>query len=177
MTASKIQGNLFYQDEKEYYLWAEAKRHKQKDIYKLFAQLILTIGKSEKLKNLIPPRYLGSFTSEKIAFIEYSTIHDIFSQNDFNWNVPPHDYGTKEFKQLYELVRRILTKENQPNVFYYDKNEKELKAFIKKNFQKTLQKGYIKIEVTKTNFAHVYRRWLDEVKPTIDINWDIAKKK
>lgn len=173
---SNAQRNLFNPDEKEYYLWAEAKRSSQKDIYKLFTQLILTIGKSKELKNLIPPKYLGAFTSEKIAFIDYSAIHNIFFQNDFNWNVTPSDYSTKEFKQLYELVKELLAKDKQPNLFYYDKDEKELKMFIKKNFKRTLQKGYVQIEITKTNFSHVYRRWLDEVKPTLDIDWKVAEK-
>lgn len=177
VTDDKVQGNIFNQDEKEYYLWAEAKRPSQKDIYKLFAQLILTIGKSAYLKNLIPPKFLGAFTSEKIAFIEYADIYEIFSQNDFDWTVRPSNYETKEFKQLYQLVKDILNKKGSlPNIFYFEKDEKELKNFIKKNFKKTTQKGYIRIEVTKTNFAHVYRKWLEDVKPTIDINWEKAEK-
>lgn len=171
-----IQGNLLTNNEVEYYLWAEAKRPNQKDIYKLFVQLILTIGKSEYLKNLIPPKYLGAFTSEKLGFIEYSAIHDIFFQNDFDWTVKPSNYRTKEFKQLYELIKTLLTKDKQPNVFYFDKDEKELNKFIKSNFKKGKNHGFVQIEVTKNNFVHVYRKWLEEVKNTIDINWEIAKK-
>ncbi len=176
VTDANIQTGLFTQGERNYYVWAEAKRPHQKDIYKLFAQLILTIGKSEKLRNLIPPKFLAAFNSEKIGFIEYASIHDIFSINDFNWNVAPSNYDTKEFKQLYELVRIILTKDKQPNVFLYDKDEEELKKFIKNNFKKNKSKGFIPIEITKNNFVHVYRRWLDNVKNTIDIDWKIAEK-
>ena len=37
------------------YLWAEAKRGVKRDIYEQFVQLILTIGKSVALQNLMPP--------------------------------------------------------------------------------------------------------------------------
>ena len=74
--------------QKHYFLWAEAKRANS-DIYKALAQLILTIGKARTFERLLPPNYLGVFNSQIIAFIPYWEIQDIFSQNDFNWNVTP----------------------------------------------------------------------------------------
>ncbi|MCL2167882.1 MAG: hypothetical protein FWH59_02015, partial [Lentimicrobiaceae bacterium] len=67
-------------------LWAEAKRDSS-DITKSFIQLILTIGKARTFDKYLPPQFLGAFDGEKIAFIPYSEIHDIFYLNDFNWNV------------------------------------------------------------------------------------------
>ncbi len=72
--------------ERESLLWAEAKKGKV-DSYKSIVQLILTIGKSKLYDKNLPPAYLGAFDSEKIAFIAYNSIHDVFYTNDFNWKV------------------------------------------------------------------------------------------
>lgn len=50
----------------EYLLWAEAKDGRS-DIYASFVQLILTIGQSGTVDNLLPPPFLGAFDSEKLA--------------------------------------------------------------------------------------------------------------
>src|SRR3712207_6001667 len=83
------------------YLWAEAKRGVKRDIYEQFVQLILTIGKDHRFNDVDIPDFLGSFDAEKIGFIHYDEVSEVFEQNDFNWNVPPSDHSTKEFKQLY----------------------------------------------------------------------------
>lgn len=83
-------------------LWAEAKAGNKKDIYESFVQLILTIGKEKTNENHLPPSFLGAFDAEKIAFIPYNAIIDVFSMNDFNWNVKPSNHETKEF--LYGYV-------------------------------------------------------------------------
>ena len=67
-------------------LWAEAKKGKS-DIYKSIVQLILTIGKARTFDKFLPPAFLGAFDAEKIAFIPYNNIQDIFYINDFNWNL------------------------------------------------------------------------------------------
>ncbi|MDR2684688.1 MAG: hypothetical protein LBB53_04840, partial [Prevotellaceae bacterium] len=72
--------------EDEYFLWAEAKAACA-DVLVMLTQLVLTIGKAKTFNKHLPPAFLGCFDSEKIAFIPYSDIQDIFYQNDFNWNV------------------------------------------------------------------------------------------
>lgn len=169
-----FQTTLFFEKEKEYYLWAEAKKNKQgKDIYKLFVQLILTIGKNKDLRNKIPPKFLGAFDSEQMAFVLYSEIQQIFNQNDFNWNVAPSDYSTKEFKQVYELVQEKLKR--KAYIYKYKENDSELKKFIKRNFKKG-KIGLDQIEITQSNFVAIYTRWLKEVKNSINIDWNLAKK-
>jgi hypothetical protein len=81
-------------------LWAEAKQGTSHDIYESFVQLLLTIGKERTFEHNLPPKYIGAFDAEKIAFIEYHGIQEIFYQNDFNWNVTPSNHDTKEFHQL-----------------------------------------------------------------------------
>ena len=110
--------------------------------------------------------------SEKIAFIPYYAVMDIFNQNDFNWNVRPSDYNTKEFKQLYATNKELL--ESQKLQFSFKTDSKELQKFIKENF--TLNNENIhKIQITKNNFNLIYQKWLLKVKDSISINWDTAK--
>ena len=159
--------------QKEYFLWAEAKRGNKADIYASIVQLILTIGKAEmKQRTLLPPHYFGAFDADKIAFLPNYKIASVFSQNDFNWNVTPSDHETKEFKQIYEIAKDILEKESL--IFYFDKNKAQLKEFIKNNFVRGNANIY-KIQITKNNFKNVYYDWLETVKPTISVNWEEEK--
>ncbi len=158
--------------EQESLLWAEAKKGKS-NIYKSFVQLILTIGKSRTFDKYLPPSYLGAFDAEKIAFIPYNDIHEIFYLNDFNWNVTPSNHKSKEFKLLYKKVKNVLDKNTL--IFYYEKDEKELKKFIKNNF--VIGKfGITKTQIDKNNFMIIYNKWLETIKSSIAVNWDIAKK-
>lgn len=158
--------------QKHYFLWAEAKRANS-DIYKALAQLILTIGKARTFERLLPPNYLGVFNSQLIAFIPYWEVQDIFSQNDFNWNVTPSDHNTTEFEQVYNRVKNIL--ERNAYHFRFGTDDKELHIFIKENFVigKTTTN---KIQITKNNFITIYNKWLQAVRPTISIDWEEAKK-
>ena len=153
-------------------LWAEAKKGKS-NIYTSFVQLILTIGKARTFDKELPPAYLGAFDAYQMAFIPYNEIQEIFYQNDFNWNVTPSNYETKEFKQIHSKVEQILT--SQSLIFTYETDHKELKEFIKTNFVigKT---STSKIQIDKNNFIIIYNKWLKEVKPSIGANWETAKK-
>ena len=93
--------------DQESLLWAEAKKGSS-DIYKSFVQLILTIGKARTYEKFLPPAMLGAFDAEKIAFIPYNDIQEVFYLNDFNWNVTPSNYQTKEFKLIHEKVEAII---------------------------------------------------------------------
>jgi hypothetical protein len=153
-------------------LWAEAKKGSA-NIYHSIVQLILTIGKARTFDRYLPPAFLGAFDAEKIAFIPYNDIQDIFYQNDFNWNVTPSNYETKEFQLVYEKVKNTI--DQKALLFYYQKDDKELKQFIKNNFIES-KRGITKIRIDKNNFIIVYNKWLQTVKPTIAVNWGIAKK-
>ncbi len=179
---TKIIGNVdfcvcMHQSQKELFeqesmLWAEAKKGSS-DIYNSIVQLILTIGKARTFDKFLPPPMLGAFDGEKIAFIPYNEIHDIFYQNDFNWNVTPSDYETREFKLVHEKVKHTIDKETL--IFNYEKDDSELRKFIKSNFTAG-KSGLTKTGIDKNNFMVIYNKWLQTVKPTIAVNWDIAKK-
>ena len=155
--------------EKNTYLWAEAKRGVKRDIYEQFVQLILTIGKDRRFDQLEAPDYLGSFDAEKIGFVHYDKISDVFEINDFNWQVTPSDHSTKEFKQLYELVHETL--KDHVFIFNFETQGDSLRFFIKDKFSLTGRRA-AKTIVNKNNFPHIYRRWLKEVKPTLAVDWE-----
>lgn len=169
-TKKSSEGELFDQ---EYFLWAEAKAGNTEDIYASFVQLIITIGKAHTHESYLPPRYLGAFDEEKIAFIEYHHIVSVFYQNDFNWNVTPSNHSTKEFHMLSDLLKEKLKKEIR--LFYLHKDEKELRKFIRSNFKLGKQRTN-GINITKNNFIFVFQRWVEEVKPSIAVNWDDVPK-
>ncbi len=133
----------------------------------------MTIGKSRVFNDKLPPKYLGAFDAEKIAFIPYNSVLDIFYQNDFNWNVTPSAHTTKEFKQVYQTVHKTLTE--HMSLFDYERDAKELSRFIKSNFKEG-KKRSTAIRITKNNFTTVYQRWAEIVKPTIGMNWELGKK-
>ena len=117
-----------------YLLWAEAKKDSD-DVISMLTQLVLTIGKARTFDNILPPPFLGCFDCEKIAFVPYSDVQDIFYLNDFNWKVAPSDKKTREFQLVSAKIEEIIN--NIPwetYVFYFEKDEKELKRFIRDNF-------------------------------------------
>lgn len=159
-------------NEIEFLLWAEAKKGNS-SIENSLAQLILTIGKARTFEKHLPPKFIGAFDANGITFLPYEAIQEVFYQNDFNWNVTPSDYSTKEFQQVANLVKQAFAKE-----FYsydFDEGRKELTRFIKTNFRLD-KKRISRIRISKNNFVVIYQKWLKTVRPTIDVNWEEAKK-
>ncbi len=152
-------------------LWAEAKTGNF-DVPTMFVQLVLTIGKARTFDKTLPPAFLGAFDFKKIAFVPFISIQDIFYMNDFNWNVTPSNHETKEFKLIKDRIEAILKQNTY--IYDYQKDEKELKSFIAINIAKSTEA--IKIKIDKNNFIPIYLRWLDVIKPNIDVNWDELKK-
>ena len=160
--------------EAENALWAEAKAGVRKDIHESFVQLILTIGRARTFDRERPPIFLGAFDAEKIAFLPFAAVQDVFAQNDFNWNVAPSDHETKEFAQLHALAEKTIAARSL--LFNFESDEDELSKFIKQNF-KSGRKDVSRIQIDKNNFTHIYRKWREAVLPHIDAPWDILKKK
>jgi len=158
--------------EQESLLWAEAKKGSS-DIYKSLVQLIMTIGKARTFDKFLPPTMLGAFDGEKIAFIPYNDIHEVFYINDFNWNVVPSNHDTKEFKLIHEKVKSVI--DSKALLFDFINDDRELKKFIKNNFV-VGKFGLTKTRIDKNNFTVIYNKWLQAVKPTIAVYWEAAKK-
>jgi hypothetical protein len=159
------QNKLF--DGREPLLWAEAKTGNF-DVTTMFVQLVLTIGKARTFDNTPPPAFLGAFDFQKIAFVPYINVQDIFYVNDFNWNVTPSNHETKEFLLIKERIEAILRQ--YTFVYDYEKDEKELQHFIKNNIANATTTSKLKID--KNNFIPIYLRWLEIVKPIINVKWE-----
>lgn len=152
-------------------LWAEAKKGDY-DIVTMFVQLVLTIGKARTYTRMLPPAFLGAFDGCKFAFVPYSRIEDIFSINDFNWNVTPSDHQSKEFDLIKQRIEADL-KQNA-YIFNFEKDAKELRFFISHNLANATDKA--KQTINKNNFLSIYLRWLEVIKPIIDTDWEALKK-
>jgi hypothetical protein len=59
-------------------------------------------------------------------------------------------------------------------LFYFKKDEKELRRFIRENFIAGKNKTS-KIRIDKNNFISIYNKWLQTVRPTIAVKWEKAK--
>jgi len=158
-------------------IWAETKKNTA-DTVEMFVQLILTIGKARTFDRYNPPPFLCVFDYQKIVFLPYNDVHDIFYQNDFNWNITPSDHKSKEFQQIKSIVEKTV--ENKKLSFSFDNDRHIIKEFIKNNFSSSPElfpELTAHIQIDKNNFVPTYNRWVEIVKPSIDINWDIVKTK
>ena len=159
--------------DKEYFLWAEAKRNPKEELVDSFVQLVITIGKAKTHEKLLPPYFLGAFDKEKIAFIEFHNIIGALYQGEINWNVAPSDHKSDTFIQLRNMLNDILLQ--GMSVFNIKKDEKALRKFIRKNFRLGRDRTS-RINITRNNFMFVFQRWVEEVKPSIAVEWaDVPK--
>ena len=93
--------------------------------------------------------FLGAFDFQKFAFVPYEAIADVFSINDFNWNVTPSNHESKEFALLKTRIEAQL-KENA-YLFDFEKDVKELRYFIEHNVKEATNKAKQPIEKGKMN--------------------------
>jgi len=157
-------------------IWAESKKNTA-DIVEMFVQLILTIGKGRTYDKHTPPPFLCVFDYHKIVFLQYHFINEVIYQNDFNWNITPSDHKSKEFQIIKNIIEKTIY-ENKL-LFSFDTEKAVLKEFIKINIASKLSDNYESVNqvpIEKNNFLPTYNRWLETVKPSIAIDWDIAKK-
>jgi len=158
-------------------IWAETKKNTA-DVIEMFVQLILTIGKGRTFDKYTPPPFLCVFDYIKIAFLQYNEIQDVFYQNDFNWNITPSDYKSKEFIQIKNIIEKTVNDKNL--LFTFESDKLHLIDFIKCNFKSktNLFSNLIsRIQIDKNNFIPIYNRWIEIVKPSIAIDWDLVKRK
>lgn len=158
----------------DFFLWAEAKKGNKEDIDDSLVQLIITIMKARTFNDYLPPLFLGAFDAEKIAFIRYDdklqrqVIYDQVLENDIDWTrITPSDHTTKEFQLVKKKAKEILL---DKMLFNFADEAKDLRQFIKSNFI-AAKTGTNKINITLNRMTSIFNRWLEEVKPTIDVPW------
>ncbi|MBR4613390.1 MAG: hypothetical protein IKO40_11830 [Kiritimatiellae bacterium] len=157
--------------ETESLLWAEAKNGIHKDVAPLFAQLILTIGGEKTFDRHSPPPFLGAFDSEKIAFLPWHTVLDLFFRSDIDFSAKPSDWTTPAFAHVLGLVQPVV----DTNLVLFQFGDPDVAKFLKKNLVVGAT-GTSQLQVTRNNFPFVYQKWIKVVKPSIAINWALAQR-
>ena len=157
--------------ETESLLWAEAKNGVHADFAPLFSQLVLTVGGEKTFEKHSPPPFLGAFDSEKIAFLPWHTVLDLFFRSDIDFSATPSDWTTPAFAHVLGLVRPIF----DANLVAFSFGDPDLAKFTKKNLVVGAT-GTSQLPVTRNNFPFVYQKWVKAVKPFIAIDWALARK-
>ncbi|WQZ39989.1 hypothetical protein E5P90_06650 [Helicobacter pylori] len=154
-------------------LWGEAKRGNFDDLDKAFTQLLLTIGKHRFYTHHTPP-YLCAFDAFRMEFIAFDdTITSFFYKSDIDFSIPPSNHNTEGFKHALNAFKAKC--KSHKFVFDFKTQSQECKEFIENNLNSSRLPN--KIQIDKNNFFTIYQKWLEAVKPTIDIDWEVAKTK
>ncbi|GAA8400188.1 hypothetical protein HpDR44_14460 [Helicobacter pylori] len=155
-------------------LWGEAKRGDFDDLDKAFTQLLLTIGRHKLYTHHTPP-YLCTFNAFRMEFIAFNdTITSFFYKSDIDFSITPSNHNTEGFKHALDAFKAMCKPHNK-FVFDFKTQSQECKEFIKNHLNSSHLHN--KIQIDKNNFFTIYQKWLEIVKPTIDINWEAAKAK
>ncbi|AFH98507.1 hypothetical protein HPSH417_06955 [Helicobacter pylori Shi417] len=154
-------------------LWGEAKRGNFDDLDKAFTQLLLTIGKHRLYTHHTPP-YLCTFNAFRMEFIAFDdAITSFFYKSDIDFSITPSNHNTEGFKHALDAFKAMS--KSRKFVFDFKTQSKECKEFIENNLNSSHLLN--KIQIDKNNFFTIYQKWLEAVKPTIDIDWEVAKTK
>ncbi|GAA7228750.1 hypothetical protein ID0462_14470 [Helicobacter pylori] len=155
-------------------LWGEAKRGDFDDLDKAFTQLLLTIGRHKLYTHHTPP-YLCAFNAFRMEFIAFNdTITSFFYKSDIDFSITPSNHNTEGFKHALDAFKAMCKPHNKW-VFDFKTQSQECKEFIKNHLNSSHLHN--KIQIDKNNFFTIYQKWFEIVKPTIDINWEVAKAK
>ncbi|MFP6032800.1 hypothetical protein ACLF8P_07145 [Helicobacter pylori] len=153
-------------------LWGEAKRGDFDDLDKAFTQLLLTIGKHRLYTHHTPP-YLCAFNAFKMEFIAFDdTITSFFYKSDIDFSITPSNHNTEGFKHALDAFKAMCKPHNKL-VFDFKTQSQECQEFIKNNLNSS--RLLSKIQIDKNNFFTIYQKWFEIVKPTIKIDWELAK--
>ncbi|GAA7586263.1 hypothetical protein HpBHB46_14960 [Helicobacter pylori] len=154
-------------------LWGEAKKGNFDDLDKAFTQLLLTIGKHKFYNHHTPP-YLCAFDAFRMEFIAYDdTITNFFYESGINFSITPSNHNTDGFKHALDVFKAKC--KSHKFVFDFKTQSQECKEFIENNLNSSHLLN--KIPIDKNNFFTIYQKWFEAVKPTIDIDWEVAKTK
>ncbi len=154
-------------------LWGEAKKGNFDDLDKAFTQLLLTIGKHKLYTHHTPP-YLCTFDAFRMEFIAFDdTITNFFYESGINFSITPSNHNTEGFKHALDKFKAKC--KSHKFVFDFKTQSQECKEFIENNLNSSHLLN--KIQIDKNNFFTIYQKWLEAVKPTIDIDWEVAKTK
>ncbi|GAA7786084.1 hypothetical protein HpBT0214_14220 [Helicobacter pylori] len=154
-------------------LWGEAKKGNFDDLDKAFTQLLLTIGEHRLHTHHTPP-YLCAFDAFRMEFIAFDdAITNFFYESGINFSITPSNHNTEGFKRALDMFKAKC--KSHKFVFDFKTQSQECKEFIENNLNSSHLLN--KIQIDKNNFFTIYQKWFEAVKPTIDIDWEVAKTK
>ncbi|GAA8318937.1 hypothetical protein HpKG90_14560 [Helicobacter pylori] len=154
-------------------LWGEAKRGNFDDLDKAFTQLLLTIGKHKLYTHHTPP-YLCAFNAFRMEFVAFDdTITSFFYESGIDFSITPSNHNTEGFKHALDMFKAKC--KSHKLVFNFKTQSQECKEFIENHLNSSHLLN--KIQIDKNNFFTIYQKWFEAVKPTIDIDWEVAKTK
>ncbi len=154
-------------------LWGEAKKGNFDDLDKAFTQLLLTIGKHKLYTHHTPP-YLCAFNAFRMEFIAFDdVITSFFYESGIDFSITPSNHNTEGFKHALDAFKAMS--KSHKFVFNFKTQSQECKEFIENNLNSSRLLN--KIQIDKNNFFTIYQKWFEAVKPTIDIDWEVAKTK
>ncbi|GAA7203885.1 hypothetical protein HpCK2_13810 [Helicobacter pylori] len=154
-------------------LWGEAKKGNFDDLDKAFTQLLLTIGKHKFHTHYTPP-YLCAFDAFRMEFIAFDdAITSFFYKSDIDFSITPSNHNTEGFKHALDAFKAMS--KSHKFVFNFKTQSQECKEFIENNLNSSHLLN--KIPIDKNNFFTIHQKWFEAVKPTIDIDWEVAKTK
>ena len=152
------------------YIYFEAK-HEETDIYRMLAQLILTIHRdSDKIDF---PEYIGGFDNVKCGFTEFDPLYQALSTaSDMNWLQTPSAVDTR----TVDLVRKFA--EGKVSLYRYETDTRELKSALSKIIAGHGLRGQIlQQKINANNFVSVFMKWQKELGENIrGINSEYNKK-
>jgi len=178
ITNPKTRGDLFADGgsgASTHYLWGEAKKGTH-DVFDMFTQLLLTCKKTYDKGDHLAPPWLCCFDEVRIAFVPFHIILPVFNAIDINWTQTPSKHDTKDFEKAREQV--INTIGANIVIHHFGEDDVEIKDFIKRNIG-VEGATEIKSPITKDNFRQIYYKWINRVKPSIDVSpgeWEDYKK-
>lgn len=109
-----------------------------------------------------------------MEFIAYDdAITSFFYQSDIDFSITPSNHNTEGFKHALNMFKAMC--KSYKFVFDFKTQSQECKEFIENNLNSSHLLN--KIQIDKNNFFTIYQKWFEAVKPTIDIDWEVAKTK
>ncbi|GAB6391472.1 MAG: hypothetical protein MdMp014T_0845 [Treponematales bacterium] len=171
VTNPKTRGDLFADGgsgASTHYLWGEAKKGTH-DVFDMFTQLLLTCKKTYDKGDHLAPPWLCCFDEARISFVPFHDILPLFNATDINWTQTPSNHETKDFEKAQVQVKNLIGA--KIIIFNFGADDRDIKTFVKAHIGVEGATG-IKSPITKDNFVQIYYKWINRVKPAIDVSSD-----
>jgi hypothetical protein len=152
------------------HIFFEVKQFKT-DIYKMLAQLILTIHKHQTEFDSLP-EYIGAFDNEKCGIVEFDKLWQrIETYSDINWNQTPSMVDDKTIALVKKFINE-LPLESGLRVYNFSVDEAELKSVLNKITKGKAPNGRVlQKAVDINNFVTIFQKYVAEIGDNIDIDF------